>query len=742
MPPLISVDNLSITEAELLELVGYMLPRVTLFAVRSSACNEDSDSTSMAGYFYSAVGVCRGSLHTEFCNVVQSYRGAEGSVIVQEFIPSDRAGVIFTNRGDGCMVINAAPGLCKVVVEGKACDEYVVSPKRKLMKKTIAGEKECLLFSSNGLTPKTAYNTETLTPKELNMVCRMAQRVESFFGGPQDIEWCILGKKLFVLQSRPITRPLVEHREANLYDSANIAESYSGIVLPLTLSFASHIYKIVYQNLLIASGLSRAKVRKFPHIFNNMVASFYGRMYYNMNSWYLMMAFMPGYKRNKENLEEMITSNIREEMARGVGVSVWLAVGYPFILIYKLLVFKRTIRNFIASVKDRLEYHRSASLSEWELEQCRAEYRKLSEQLLERWHIPVENDFLVMTYLGILNKRLPEDTLKELIHFGNISSQQVDSLVKLSEAFLANDSLREAITIRDVNLFDAELNRTPDYKRMLDEYFETYGGRFANELKLESADISEDHSKLMAILQLYSQYESHGGSVREKSTLKPDRFTAWALKRFKKYAAQRETLRLLRSNCFGVVRQIFNRMGSILHGMDIVEEPNDIYYLELHEVLEADFGAQPDYWSRRVNQRKSEYNHFRTIQPRPWFILTPGQEAPIVNENGNMGAKIIQARPCTPGVLEGRAKVFREFYLPQTINFDILVARHTDPGWTPLIGLSKGLIIEHGGILSHAAIVSRELGIPTVIGAENATLIIRDGDRVGIDGRTGVVDIL
>jgi len=80
--------------------------------------------------------------------------------------------------------------------------------------------------------------------------------------------------------------------------------------------------------------------------------------------------------------------------------------------------------------------------------------------------------------------------------------------------------------------------------------------------------------------------------------------------------------------------------------------------------------------------------------------------------------------------------------MPDKVDFDILVAKHTDPGWTPLIGSVRGMIIEHGGMLSHAAIVSRELGLPTVIGAHNATQILQDGQTVRINGATGTIDIL
>jgi pyruvate,water dikinase len=106
----------------------------------------------------------------------------------------------------------------------------------------------------------------------------------------------------------------------------------------------------------------------------------------------------------------------------------------------------------------------------------------------------------------------------------------------------------------------------------------------------------------------------------------------------------------------------------------------------------------------------------------------------IQNEESEMS---LQGTTSSSGTIRGKVRVFTEFFLPQEIDFDILVACHTDPGWVPLIGLSKGLIVENGGLLSHASIVTRELGIPAAIGVKNATTILKTGDMVEIthDGR-------
>ena len=103
---------------------------------------------------------------------------------------------------------------------------------------------------------------------------------------------------------------------------------------------------------------------------------------------------------------------------------------------------------------------------------------------------------------------------------------------------------------------------------------------------------------------------------------------------------------------------------------------------------------------------------------------------------------ILYGRACNAGIIKGKVKVFEEFSLPEVIDFDIVVAQHTDPGWTPLLGVAGGLIVENGGILSHAAIVSRELGIPTIIGVANATSTLQDGMEIEMNGDTGLIQLI
>lgn len=702
------------TEAQILEAIGKELSNVEVFAVRSSSELEDSATKSFAGQFYTALGVKRQRVFLECRKVVESIGAGRGSVIVQEFIASDAAGVMFTRVGGDRVLINSTIGLCRTVVDGRSCDEYVCDWDGTILKKTISKEKDVCYFR-DGEIVNSKEGGESLSVEQVRELVRMADRVETFFGAPQDVEWCFLGTMLHLLQSRPITST-VELPEVTYYDSANIAESYTGIVLPLTCSFAQSVYEQVYTDLLSHSGVSTKELAKHSVVFKNLLGFFYGRMYYNMNNWYRTTAFVPGYQRNKQNFELMITSNIREPIAMTIQPPTSLKFLYPFIVIVKTAMFGITAKRFTLDVEQAIRELRARDLGKMDYEACVAMHRELERRLLRRWYVTVENDFFVMTYLGILKKLIPENELQSALVFRSKATEQVVALASLSRTF--QDSPQELL-------------RSFEWQ----EYLHTFGGRFASELKLESVGIDEDPDKLFAQINAYRDYKTPELSTYEPSgSFLKRTFVGILLRKFRKYASRREVNRLLRSNVFAIARKLFRSMGELLVEKGALENVDDVFYLRLEELLSQTASRV------QIDERKNEYRGYQDVKP-PAHFASSG-EMPALVEGSVLTGSTIQGKPASQGKVKGRVRVFREFSMPSTIDFDILVASHTDPGWTSLIALSKGLIIEHGGVLSHASIVARELRVPAVIGASDAMRILKDGQMVEMDGSTGMIRMI
>jgi len=742
--PKFFVCKISDAEKDILGKIGKSLPNVQYFAVRSSAKNEDSKKESRAGYYYSAIGVPLKDVFKEFLKVTDSFRDEDGFVIIQEFVPSDKAGVIFSQVGNNNIVINSTAGLCQPVVNDYVCDEYVCDKNGKVVYKNIPKEKELRLFKDSKIVSGKA-STESLGLPEIEKLASISREIQDFFGIPQDIEWCFKNSDLYILQSRPITRDFKAIKEEYFFDSANIAESYSGIVLPLTYSYAQFIYEKAYTDLLVMSGVSKKKIENYKYIFENLLGYFYGRMYYNMNNWYRMTAFVPGYRRNKQNLESMITSNVKEEIDTSIKPSLWLKVFYPLIVSVKILLFGFTSRYFRTTVREKIRSLQKHNFDNLNYQECVSLFAELNKELLHKWYITLENDFFVMTYLGFLRKIVRDESkLQKLIVFKSAATKQISAIANLSKKMQSLSDLWEAISAENINKFNQIVSEDVETKKLLDKYLAEFGDRFANELKLESVGIEEDAKKLLHLLKVYKNYNiqtSELSGVDFHAPLYRRILFSLVLGKFNKYASQREEFRLLRSNAFGIVRKLFRRMGSLLAKEGLITTADDVFYLYVQEILNTEPINRKSF-KNLIRERKKQHVSFEKTEAPTHFSTEEGSSIQISPVKTKKERNVIQAKPCSSGLSRGKVKIFKDFSIPKKIDFDIMVASHTDPGWTSLIALTKGLIIEHGGLLSHASIVARELNIPAVIGAAGAVERLKNGQLVEIDGSTGIIKIV
>lgn len=528
--------------------------------------------------------------------------------------------------------------------------------------------------------------------------------------------------------------------ESQFFDSANIAESYTGIVLPLTYSYAQFAYEHAYRALLASSGVGKRTLDRHAATFKTLLGLFYGRMYYCMNSWYRMTALVPGYNRNKANFELMISSNVKEPLSFDIRPSALLTLLYPFIALGKVLRFRSIAARFRKAVVADIARLFNLPFDTLEYADCLAVCGELERCFLRRWYVTIENDFLVQTYLGLAKSILGEERLPEYLRFTSIATRQTAALAGFARAAQTEQTVWNAVCADDVSAFERALEGAPAFAAAFAEYVRVFGGRLANELKLETVGLDEDRTKLFATLRAYQGYAPQ--AVAEEAPLPKlsahKHFLArFALRSFKEHAARREDFRLLRSSTFGIARRLFKRMGVLLAEAGAIGDADDVFYLTLGEI--QDPAALKKDFKDSVRDRKTEYARYAELLPPTHFVSHDGSLPEIKSSEKKPE---LRARPASPGKVSGRVRIFKEYSMPSVIDFDILVTSHTDPGWTALIALSKGLIIEHGGMLSHASVAARELGIPAVIGAVGATDTLTDGQRVEIDGATGAVRVL
>jgi pyruvate,water dikinase len=188
-----------------------------------------------------------------------------------------------------------------------------------------------------------------------------------------------------------------------------------------------------------------------------------------------------------------------------------------------------------------------------------------------------------------------------------------------------------------------------------------------------------------------------------------------------------------------IYKQALLKEAEQLVRANVIRDREDIYYLsfeELHEVVRSN---ELDY--QIICKRKDEYRSYKQLTP-PRVITSDGEIVAGEYKRENLPVDAIVGLPVSSGVIEGRARIILSLEDAILENEDILVTSFTDPSWTPLFVSIKGLVTEVGGLMTHGAVIAREYGLPAVVGVENATRLIKDGQRIRVHGTEGYVEIL
>jgi rifampicin phosphotransferase len=289
-----------------------------------------------------------------------------------------------------------------------------------------------------------------------------------------------------------------------------------------------------------------------------------------------------------------------------------------------------------------------------------------------------------------------------------------------------------------------------------------------NELKLESATLHDDPLPLFrAVGSLAQQYGAAGetrlsstsGSsadrlrvesrrrVREALARHPLRRVvfAWVLRHAQRRVRDRENLRLERTRLFGRVRRIFLEIGRRLEAVELLDDARDIFYLEVDEVLAFAEGRSTTTDLRGLAAlRKREFQGYAQGPPPDDRFDTRGpvyhgHDFRRTEDPGVQSGDERKGLGCSPGVVRGPVRIVTDPARADLTHRAILVAEHTDPGWIMVFPSARGVLVERGSLLSHAAIVARELGIPAVVSVNGVTRWLKDGDWVEMDGSTGIV---
>jgi phosphohistidine swiveling domain-containing protein len=761
-------------------------------AVRSSGIEEDNSNHSFAGQFDSFLFVNSEEISEKVDAVQRSaksthltaYRKVSGdgaktpldipAVIVQIMINPDAAGVVFTadpitGHRDTC-IISAVLGTADKLVSGEVdADTWKVSHHGKIFEHKPIGMES------------------VLTKSHVQMIVKTAKRIEQHFGRPQDIEWAIKEGELFILQSRPITA-LPEHDEhapgepgeLGIWDNSNIVESYSGVTTPLTFSFALRAYEHVYRQFCRLMRVPKSRILKGNSTFKNMLGLIRGRIYYNLINWYRVLAMLPGFRINRSFMEQMmgvgeampdeVVSSVESEFSGGRFRDTLNLIGTLLGLIWNHATLGRRTLNFRHRLEQALEpppvplrKMTGKALSEY--------YERTEKKLLTQWDAPIVNDFFAMIYFGVLRslcKRWCKDNsgilANELVrNTGGITSLEPVTRIRKMAELLRNDSaLQKLLGDPSISTTDkvAQLDEFTKFADAFNSYLEKFGDRCLGELKLESIPITDDPKLL---LQSITTISAQSSSPDSSSSCNTDANSEAhyesmsffqrlvfkrVLKRARRHIRDRENLRLERTRVFGLVRRIMLGIGDRLVAENSIKEMRDVFYLELEEVTTAfnSTNTVPCYMEI-IEERKAQFESWRSAESPPDRFETRGEpnnssalniKVPSQPKTDSQGPTLV-GTGCCSGIVRGRVRLVTDPTNAKLRKGEILAARHTDPGWVMLFPLASALLVERGSLLSHSAIVAREMDLPAIVSLPSLTDWVSTGDLVEMNGTTGVV---
>lgn len=735
------------------------------FAVRSSGRSEDGASHSHAGQFETLLNVPAGGVldaaarvwASGFAESVGVYRALTTgehpeppAILVQRMLDPRAAGVAFS----------ADP------LSGRR-DRAVVSAVAGLADRLVAGEVigEDWTVTRDGAVAGPAVPA-VLTAEEARAVAAMATRCEAHFGAPQDIEWALEGDRLHLLQSRPVTTQLrpapAPDDTLRVFDNSNIVESYPGLVSPLTFSFASYAYDRVYRAFVRLLGVPPAQVTANAPVFANLLARIDGRVYYALDNWYRALALLPGFSLTRgwmegmmgldEPLPEELTARLAPPPTNRAADALRLA-RTALGLFWQAALLPRTRRRFQARLDAALASGLDCGRAN--LTELAAEYRTIERDLLDRWDAPLVNDFLCMIAFGASRAALVRWAgdcgaafhNEMMIGQGDIVSAEPVARISAMGRLVREAGLADALDAEGYSALDG----APGLRAAFESYLEKFGDRCTSELKLESTPLTDDPAPLLAAVAAAARRPEVTDSARTEpdfAALLPGRPVRMRLARAlcgyaRARVRDRENLRFERTRIFGHARRVFRAMGRELAAHGALDRAEDVFFLTVPEILGAVEGAmlaQDLAPLARLRRAEMEAAAARPDPPErlaargPAFLAAPGvatRPAPAGAERYGKG--------CSAGTVRATARVIRDPRTESLATGEILVARSTDPGWIAVFAGAAAIVVERGSLLSHSAIVARELGIPCVVALADATRWITTGDVIEVDGATGRV---
>lgn len=757
------------------------------FAVRSSATAEDLPHASFAGQqdtylnivgreaVFTHIGKCWASLFTDRAVIYRMQNGFDHSqvylsVIVQKMVFPYASGILFTadpvTSSRKLLSIDAGFGLGEALVSGLVSADCYKVQDGIVVDKRISAKKIAIHAQENGgtVTQEVApdqQKKQVLAEEQILQLARIGRQIEAYFGCPQDIEWCLAQDTFYIVQSRPITTlypiPEANDQENHVYVSVGHQQMMTDPIKPLGLSFYL---------LTTPAPMRRAGGRLFVDV-TRMLASADSRE-----------RLLNTIGQSEPLIKDALTTVIkRGDYIRPISMDACEphpgqsqkaappanAQGEP-----KLDpgIVSELIKNSEASIEELKQTIQTKSGAEL-FDFIKEDIQQLKKVLFNPQSIQVI--MASMNALTWINENLYKwlgeknaaDTLSQSVP-NNITSEMGLALMDVADVIRPYPQVIEYLqTAKDdlEGLVKVEGGR--EAQAAIDNYLAKYGMRCPGEIDLTRTRWSENPAALIPIiLTNIKNFEPNASSrkfeqgrqealrkeheILERLRQLPDgEFKANEAKLridlIRNYAGYREYPKYGMVSRYFVYKQAILKEAAQLVQKNVIQQKEDVYYLAFEELIEVIRTNQLD--EQLISKRKDDYKLYEKLTP-PRVITSDGEIIAGEYKRENLPAGAIAGLAVSSGVIEGRARVILNMEEAELEDGDILVTSFTDPSWTPLFVSIKGLVTEVGGLMTHGAVIAREYGLPAVVAVENATSLIKDGQRIRVHGTEGYIEIL
>ncbi|WP_219838391.1 phosphoenolpyruvate synthase [Paenibacillus sp. R14(2021)] len=752
------------------------------YAVRSSATAEDLPHASFAGQQDSYLNIigkeaimqhiskCWASLFTDRAVIYRIQNGFDHrqvylSVIIQKMVFPQASGIVFTadpiTSNRKLLSIDAGYGLGEALVSGLvSADGYKVQ-EGKVVDKRIAAKKLAIYGRKEGGTETKQIDPErqmsqTLTEQQILQLARIGRQIEAYFGSPQDVEWCLADDTFYIVQSRPITTlypiPEAVDQENHVYLSVGHQQMMTDPIKPLGLSFYL---------LITPAPMRKAGGRLFVDVAPRL-ATAVGRE--------TLLNTVGSDPLTKGALMTIIERDfiklIPNDQTPPIPSRSLATVPAPFesnpTIVSDLIKRNQTS---IEELKQNIQAKSGSDLFDFILEDIQQLKKILFDPQSSAVFMAAMNasSWINENMYEWLGEKNAADTLSQSVP-NNITSEMGLALLDVADVIRPYPEVIDYLQHTKEDKFLDELVKFAggqETKDAIHAYLDKYGMRCAGEIDISRTRWSEKPITLIPlILGNIKNFEPHASKRKfeqgrrealEKEQELIDRLkqlpdgeqkaneTKRMIDLIRNFIGYREYPKYGMVSRYYVYKQALLKEAERLVQAGVIHDKEDMYDLtfeELHEVVRTN--AIDD---QIINKRKDAYKFYEKLTP-PRVITSDGEIIAGAYKRENLPADAIVGLPVSSGVIEGRARVILSMENADLEDGDILVTLFTDPGWTPLFVSIKGLVTEVGGLMTHGAVIAREYGLPAVVGVENATGLIKDGQRIRVNGTEGYIEIL